>query len=65
MSTADLAEKVRATLDALRAEEVALAIGSSSRNAPFILERIGLSGFFDAVSDGNCIAQSKPTRRCS
>ena len=60
MSTADLAEKVRATLDALRAEEVALAIGSSSRNAPFILERIGLSGFFDAVSDGNCIAQSKP-----
>ncbi|MBE5798012.1 MAG: beta-phosphoglucomutase [Clostridiales bacterium] len=60
MSTADLAEEVRATLDALRAEGVALAIGSSSRNAPFILERIGLSGFFDVVADGNCIAQSKP-----
>ena len=37
-----------------------LAIGSSSKNTPFILERIGLSSFFDAVADGNCITHSKP-----
>ena len=37
-----------------------LAIGSSSKNAPFILERIGLSNYFDAVADGNCITRSKP-----
>ena len=37
-----------------------LAIGSSSKNAPFILDRIGLSTFFDAVADGNCILRSKP-----
>ena len=34
MSSADLAEEVRCTLNTLRAEGLMLAIGSSSRNAP-------------------------------
>lgn len=37
-----------------------LAIGSSSKNTPFILKQIGLYTFFDAVADGNCITHSKP-----
>ena len=37
-----------------------MAIGSASKNTPFILERIGLGDFFDAVADGNCITHSKP-----
>ena len=60
MSTADLSAEVRATLEALRNRGLRLAIGSSSRNTPFILERIGLTDFFDAVADGNCITHSKP-----
>jgi len=60
MSEADLSEEVSKTLDALRVKGLKLAIGSSSRNTPFILERIGLSDFFDAVSDGNNITRSKP-----
>lgn len=60
MSVADLTEEVRDALDELRARGMKLAIGSSSRNTPFILERLGLSGFFDAVADGNCITHSKP-----
>ena len=60
MSPADLSEDVRMTLLALREKGLKLAIGSSSRNTPFILERIGLEGFFDAVADGNCITHSKP-----
>ena len=56
----DLPEDVLTTLQALRVHGLKLAIGSSSRNTPFILERIGLSSFFDAVSDGNCITNSKP-----
>ena len=60
MSTADLADEVRVTLDALRARGLKLAIGSSSKNTPFILERIGLADFFDAVADGNGITHSKP-----
>jgi len=47
-------------LYSLRENGVKLAIGSSSKNAEFILSRIGLSGFFDAISDGNNIQHSKP-----
>ena len=60
MSPEDLPEDVLTMLQALRAQGLKLAIGSSSRNTPFILERIGLLSFFDAVSDGNCITHSKP-----
>ena len=37
-----------------------IAVGSSSRNTPFILKKIGLSDYFDAVADGNDIQRSKP-----
>ena len=60
MSPRDLPEEVRTTLQTLRNAGFLLAIGSSSKNAPFILERIGLGQFFDAVADGNCISHSKP-----
>lgn len=60
MSEKDLDPDVRATLDTLRAQGLLLAIGSSSKNAGFILRQIGLEGFFDAVSDGNNIKNSKP-----
>lgn len=60
LSPADLSSEVKDTLDALRAKGLKLAIGSSSRNAKFILERIGLADYFDAVSDGTNIRNSKP-----
>ena len=60
MSPADLSGDVKNTLEALRKTDLKLAIGSSSKNTPFILERIGLKDFFDAVADGNCITHSKP-----
>lgn len=60
MSPADLSQEVRSTLDALRARGLKLAVGSSSKNAKFILQRIGLSDYFDAVSDGTNISKSKP-----
>ena len=60
MSPADLSDDVRDTLNVLRKAGLKLAIGSSSKNTRFILERIGLSDFFDAVADGNCITHSKP-----
>ena len=37
-----------------------MAIGSSSRNALTILERIGLVDAFDAIADGTQITHSKP-----
>lgn len=60
MSATDLSDEVRDTLNALRAKGVRVAIGSSSKNTPFILDRIGLGDFFEAVADGNCITHSKP-----
>ena len=60
MTTADLSEEVKDTLNALRAKGLKLAIGSSSKNTPLILDRIGLGTFFDAISDGNNISRSKP-----
>lgn len=60
MSERDLSAQVKATLEQLKAKGIRLAIGSSSKNAGLLLERIGLEGFFDAVSDGNNITKSKP-----
>lgn len=60
MSEKDLSDEVRDTLNELRRRGVKLAIGSSSKNTPYILERLGLGAFFDAVSDGNNITRSKP-----
>lgn len=60
MSEADLDPNVKSTLDALREGGVKLAIGSSSKNAKFILAKLGLGDYFDAVSDGTNITKSKP-----
>jgi len=37
-----------------------MALGSASKNAPRILERIGLIHHFDALVDGNSVTRSKP-----
>lgn len=60
MTEADLSYEVKSTLDALRCRKLKLAIGSSSKNAKFILERLGLRDYFDAISDGTNISRSKP-----
>ncbi|MBP1754298.1 MAG: yvdM [Firmicutes bacterium] len=60
MSPKDLSPEVKETLEHLRTRGLQLAIGSSSRNARFILGQIGLGDFFDAISDGNNITKSKP-----
>ena len=60
MTTADLSPEVKATLDALRAKGLLLGIGSSSKNAKFILGQIGLGDYFDKISDGTNISRSKP-----
>jgi len=60
MDESYLSESVKSTLETLRKNGVKLAIGSSSKNAKLILDRIGLGDFFDATSDGNNIQFSKP-----
>lgn len=47
-------------LDNLEQVGVKTAIGSSSKNAPIILEKLGLRERFAVVADGNQISKSKP-----
>ncbi len=60
MSTKDLSDEVKNTLDELRRRGYRLAIGSSSKNTKKILKQIGLGDYFDAISDGTNITKSKP-----
>lgn len=56
----DVLSGAREMLVELRNRGIAFAIGSSSRNAPVIIERVGLGDLIDAVVDGNHIKASKP-----
>ncbi|MDR0374538.1 MAG: HAD-IA family hydrolase [Treponema sp.] len=39
---------------------IRIALGSASENAPFILERLNIKSFFDAVVDGDSAGKAKP-----
>ena len=60
LSPNDILPGVIYLLLALKARDIKIAIGSSSKNTPFILEQIGLTSNFDAIADGNSIKNSKP-----
>lgn len=47
-------------LEAARSEGYRAALGSVSKNAGFILQRLEIAGFFDAVIDGTKIVRGKP-----
>jgi beta-phosphoglucomutase len=56
----DVFPGVRKMLKELKNKGLKIAIGSSSKNTPVILQKIGMERTFDAVSDGNQIKRSKP-----
>lgn len=56
----DILPGVMKVLDDLKENNVKISIGSSSKNTPIILEKIGLKNYFNAVADGNEIKNSKP-----
>ena len=60
MTPADMPAGVRDALRALRAAGLKLAVGSSSKNAGFILKQLDAEQYFDAVCDGTRITRSKP-----
>jgi beta-phosphoglucomutase len=60
LSPNDILPGIINLLLSLKAKGIKIAIGSSSKNTPFILKQIGLSSNFDAIADGNSIKNSKP-----
>lgn len=51
---------VRPFIEELKAAGVRIALGSASKNSAEILERTGISDFFDVIVDGNSVSRSKP-----
>lgn len=47
-------------LEACRRAGIKTALGSASKNALTILDRLGLTPLFDAIIDGNLVSKAKP-----
>ncbi|MBO9598398.1 MAG: beta-phosphoglucomutase [Cohnella sp.] len=60
MDESEILPGAKAYMNGLRSKGVRIALGSASKNAAFILERVGLSGMFDAVIDGTKVSKAKP-----
>jgi beta-phosphoglucomutase len=59
-SPRDLLPGVAPLLTTLKQAGYKLAVASSSRNAPFILNRLEIAGIFDVITDSNTINRAKP-----
>lgn len=60
LDAADILPGADDYLRRLRARGVRVALGSASKNAPLILDRLGIAGLFDAIVDGNAVSRAKP-----
>jgi beta-phosphoglucomutase len=60
MSHSNRLPGVTGFLQQARSIGLKLGIGSASKNAWVVLEKIGLADYFDAVGDGSSVAHSKP-----
>ena len=60
MDESEILPDVHKVLDYLRERNVPMALGSASKNAKPILEKVGLLSYFKAVVDGNEVMKAKP-----
>lgn len=60
MNAGDVIPGVEALLKHLQRTGIPMAVASSSRNAPMILEKTGLKNYFTVIIDGSQITHSKP-----
>jgi beta-phosphoglucomutase len=56
----DMLPGVEIFLQELKANKYKIALGSASKNAPLILEKLGITHYFDALVDGNSVSTAKP-----
>ena len=60
LSADDLLPGVHALLLQAKSMGVKIGLGSSSKNAPMILTRLGITDLFDVIIDGNGVTHPKP-----
>lgn len=56
----DLFEGVLSLFKALNEKNIKIGLGSASKNAKMILNKLEISDYFDAIVDGNMTTQGKP-----
>lgn len=56
----DILPGVATFLNELKSNGIKIGLGSSSKNAVAVLNKLGIMPFFDTVIDGNKISRSKP-----
>lgn len=60
MDDSEIFPGVKRTLDFLKENQKKIVLGSASRNARLVIDKIGLSDYFDAIVDGNEVKHTKP-----
>ena len=60
MTPAEILPGAKEFLETCRAAGIKTALGSASKNSMTILDKINMTGFFDAVIDGNKVSKPKP-----
>ncbi|HET9588550.1 MAG TPA: beta-phosphoglucomutase [Anaerolineales bacterium] len=60
ISPRDLLPGARELLEEIRAAGLKNALGSASKNAKEVLDRLGIRSLFDAISDGRSVERQKP-----
>lgn len=60
LDKSELLEGAEEYIRQLKGEGVLISLGSASKNAPFILEKLEIKELFDAIVDGNSVSKAKP-----
>ena len=60
LNKSELLEGAEDYLKKLKSEGVLIALGSASKNAPMILDKLEITEYFDAIVDGNSVSKAKP-----
>lgn len=60
MDASEILPNVKKVLDYLKERNQPIALGSASKNAQPILEKVGLISYFDTIVDGNHVTKAKP-----
>lgn len=60
MNNSEILPGITEILKALKAQQIPVALGSASKNAQPILEKVGLLSYFDVLVDGNEVTMAKP-----
>jgi len=60
MNVSEILPDVPLVLDFLKKKNIPIALGSASKNARPILEKVNLLHYFDVIVDGNNVTKAKP-----